>query len=98
MVLNFTEKIFLIAMMGLALIGGDEFIFASQDSNKNKMIQLPLFTIDKGVRSGMRERNFLLIKTEKEWEKLWWLHKAPFMSKKQIPFINFEQEMIIGVF
>jgi len=98
MVLNSTEKVIVLAILGAVLLGGSEFIFASQDSHDNKMIQIPLFTVDKGIQSGIQEPRFFLIKTEKEWENFWGLHKAPFVSKKQIPLIDFEQEMIIAVF
>jgi PrcB C-terminal len=88
----------MLAITVLVTLGSSELLSASRDSSKDKIMQIPFSTIDKGVRSGIRERKFLLIRTEKEWENLWRLHKAPFVPEKRIPLIDFGQEMIVAVF
>ena len=61
-------------------------------------LQLPFITVDKGFSSGIRERSFVIIKTQKEWENLWRAHKVGASSQKKMLPIDFEAEMIVAVF
>ena len=55
-------------------------------------------TIDQGFRSGVRERKFLVIKSETEWKLLWQAHVQPFIPAKELPHVDFVNEMIVAVF
>ena len=89
-------------LIGLILIfvfvGGAYVISSSANSSKEGTISISFSTIDKGFRSGIKERKVVTIKSEKEWESFWHLHNAPFAPEKQIPLIDLQQEMIVAVF
>lgn len=55
-------------------------------------------TVEKGFSSGIRERRFLVIETEKDWEELWRLHRSRTGPGDKIPRVDFGQEMLVGVF
>jgi hypothetical protein len=96
------QQFSILLLIGLILIfmlvGEAEVISSSAGSNKEGIILLSFSTIDKGFRSGIKERKLVTIKSEKEWENLWLLHKAPFAPERQIPLIDLRQEMIVAVF
>lgn len=93
-----SERITILAITLLITLGSNGLLIAAQDSSKNKIIPIPFSTIDKGMKSGLSERKFIIIKSEKKWENIWRLHKAPLVPEKQIPLIDFRQEMIVAVF
>ena len=59
---------------------------------------VPFFTVDKGVRSGLSERKFAVIVTAKEWKDLWLTHQSGVSSGPQAPQVDFQEEMVVGVF
>jgi hypothetical protein len=77
---------------------GDKMTFALSDEVKDRIAEVPLVTVDKGARSGIRERQFVIIKSEKEWESLWALHKSRVSPAPQVPPVDFGGEMIVAVF
>jgi hypothetical protein len=81
-----------IFLLGIALV-----ISSSADSNKERTISLSFSTIEKGFRSEIKERKLVVIRTEKEWEEFWRLHKKPFLTEQQIPPVDFKHEMVIAV-
>jgi len=89
-------------LIGLILIfmwvGEVGVISSSADSNKEGIISVSFSTVDKGFRSGIKERELVIIKSEKEWGDLWRLHKGAFPPEQYIPRVDFKQEMIVGVF
>ena len=68
------------------------------ESNKEKIASISFSTIDKGSRSAIKNRKFVVIRTGKEWEDLWQLHKKTFLPEQQIPLVDFKQEMVIAFF
>ena len=60
--------------------------------------RVPFVTIDQGFRSGVRERKFLVIKTEPEWKAVWQSHGQPLIPVKELPRVDFDKEMIVAVF
>jgi len=80
------------------MLGRAGVISSSANSNKGKIISVSFFTIEKGFRSGIKERKFVAIRTEKEWADLWRLHEGPFSPEQHISLIDFKQEMVIAVF
>lgn len=68
------------------------------DYGQNRPLQVAFATVDQGFSSGMRERRFIVIKGQKEWESLWREHKSAGSPRKEVPAIDFKQEMLIGVF
>ncbi|MGZ3537738.1 MAG: hypothetical protein ACXVAB_06850 [Thermodesulfobacteriota bacterium] len=85
------------SLIVILILGGSEVIPSSMDPNKEKIISLSFFTIDKGFRSGIKEQKFIAPKKEKKWEDLWRLHKGTSLPGQEIR-IDFEQEMVIAVF
>jgi hypothetical protein len=59
---------------------------------------LSFVTVDKGVRSGLSERRFVAVVTAKEWKDLWLAHKSGVSSGPQAPQVDFQEEMVVGVF
>jgi len=53
--------------------------------------------MDKGFRSGIKERKLVVIRTEKEWEEFWHLHKKAILPEQQVPPVDFNQQMVIAV-
>ncbi|MBI3057773.1 MAG: protease complex subunit PrcB family protein [Deltaproteobacteria bacterium] len=68
------------------------------DYGQNRPLQVAFATVDEGFSSGMRERRFVVIKAQKEWESLWREHKSAGSPRKEVPAVDFKQEMLIGVF
>ena len=60
--------------------------------------RVPFVTIDQGFRSGVRERKFLVIKTEPEWKAVWQSHGQPLIPVKELPRVDFDKEMVVAVF
>jgi hypothetical protein len=60
--------------------------------------QAPFVTLDKGFSSGIRERKFVVAKTEQEWQDLWRAHGAKVSPPKEPPSVDFEKEMVVAVF
>ena len=58
----------------------------------------PFITIDKGLSSGVRERKFLVVKTEQEWSDLWQVHASKVIPPKERPSADFNTEMVVAVF
>ena len=58
----------------------------------------PFITIDKGVSSGIRERKFLVIKTEQEWTELWRAHASNVTPPRDRPSVAFNNEMGVAAF
>ena len=54
--------------------------------------------LDKGSRSGLRERKFVVIKTANEWKELWSSHVLGSIPPKALPSVDFQTEMIVAVF
>ncbi len=73
-------------------------VSSSADSDRDKIISVSFSKIDKGFRSGIKERKVVLIKSEKEWGDLWRLHKGAFLPEQPIPRVDFRQEMVVAVF
>jgi hypothetical protein len=86
-----------IGLIAILVVGRAVVTLSSADSNKGKIISVSFSTIDKGFRSGIKERKLVVIKTEKEWEEFWRLHKKTFLPEQQIPPVDFNHEMIVAV-
>jgi hypothetical protein len=71
---------------------------SSSDEAKGKIARIPFLTAEKGYRSGIKERRFVVIRTEEEWERLWTLHKSTVSPAPKVPAVDFQQEMILAVF
>jgi hypothetical protein len=91
-------RLLFIGLTAVLMLGRAGVISSSAGLNKEKIISVSFSTIEKGFRSGIKERKFVVIKTEKEWEEFWRLHKKTFLPEQQIPPVDFKQEMVIAVF
>jgi len=89
-------------LIGLILIfilaGGVEMVSSSADSDRDAIISVSFSKIDKGFRSGIKERKLVTVKSEKEWGELWRLHKGAFLPEQPVLRIDFKEEMVVGVF
>jgi len=63
-----------------------------------EIARVPFATVDKGVRSGLSERKLVIVVTAKEWKDLWLAHKSGVSSGPQAPQVDFQEEMVVGVF
>lgn len=63
------------------------------------MDELSFTEIDKGFTSGLKERNFTLIRSTKEWKEFWARHVSGsgFISPTPLPPVDFDREMIVAV-
>ena len=91
-------RLLFIGLTAVLTLGRAGVISSFANSNTEKIIRSLFSTIDKGFRSGIKERKLVVIKTEKEWEEFWRLHKKTFLTEQQIPPVDFKQEMVIAVF
>jgi len=57
-----------------------------------------LASVDKGLSSGIRQRRFIVVKTEREWNDLWQTHATKPIPPQARPTIDFEKESIVAVF
>ena len=80
------------------LLGGVDGISSSADSNKEGIVSVSFSTVDRGFRSGIKERKLVTVKSEKEWGELWRLHKGAFLPEQPVLHVDFKQEMIVAVF
>jgi hypothetical protein len=54
--------------------------------------------LGKGSQSGVRERKFVVIKSESDWKALWNSHASLSVPPKKPPLVDFQTEMIVAVF
>ncbi len=83
-----------------AMITSDPEIFSNSTRIRiegNKQV-LKLDTIAIGTQSGYHKRDSIVIKDEKEWERIWSLHTSNLDQIPNVPKVNFETEMVIAVF
>lgn len=55
-------------------------------------------TIDKGVYSGVSEREMVAVRFEEEWDRLWARHVSKISDQKAAPRVDFAKDMVVGVF
>jgi len=60
--------------------------------------QIPFQTIAKGTRSGVSEAGQVIVRTQAEWNALWQKHSSMESSPSQAPAIDFNKEIVIGIF
>jgi hypothetical protein len=60
--------------------------------------QVPFITLDKGGSSGIRERKFVVVKTEQEWAELWRAHASVVIPPRERPSVDFNNEMVVAAF
>jgi hypothetical protein len=68
------------------------------EPNKNPPHQVPLHTIAKGVRSGIREPAQFVIRSQGEWQKLWRQHTSTGTVPAPLPTVDFNKELVAAVF
>ena len=64
----------------------------------DQIVRVSFVTVEQGVRSGLRERKFVTVVTAKEWKDLWLAHQSGVSSGPQAPQVDFQEEMVVGVF
>jgi hypothetical protein len=60
--------------------------------------RLPIDTVEKGHRSGVRESLQLVIRNQDEWNAFWKRHSAIEKNPPPAPSIDFNREMVVGIF
>jgi hypothetical protein len=60
--------------------------------------RLPIDTIEKGYRSGVRESLQLVIRNQDEWNAFWKRHVSIDTNPPPAPIIDFNREMVVGIF
>ncbi|MGE5306680.1 MAG: protease complex subunit PrcB family protein [Alphaproteobacteria bacterium] len=88
------KAIFLISFVSLCL---PIFVDCSAEA-LNTATEYPFVTLAKGSQSGVRERKFVVIKSESDWQALWSTHASLSVPPKKPPLVDFQTEMIVAVF
>ena len=70
---------------------------AAQPSTKST-VEVSFQTIAKGYRSGVRESLQVVASNRAEWDALWKRHVSIETNPAPTPAINFDKEIVIGVF
>jgi len=68
------------------------------EPNKNSPHQVPLHTIAKGIRSGIREPSQIAIRNQTEWQQLWRQHSSASTAPASLPTVDFDRELVAAVF
>ena len=55
-------------------------------------------TIDKGIRSGIREPSQIAVRSQSEWQKLWRQHTSTSTVPAPLPVVYFDKEIVAAVF
>jgi len=61
-------------------------------------IPVPFSTIQKGQYSGVLEPSQIVIRTQNQWDNLWKRHSSRKVNPPPPPFVDFENDMVVGVF
>jgi hypothetical protein len=91
----------LISALNLAdVLGGTQFPFAAMAQEKMSKVgtRLPIDTIEKGYRSGVREPLQVVIRNQDEWSVFWKRHSSIDANPALAPIIEFDREMVVGIF
>ena len=59
---------------------------------------VPFSTLLKGNHSGIRVKQFLIIRSRAEWERLWRSHSSSNLPKQELPMVDFETESVLALF
>jgi len=73
-------------------------ITAAAESNPTAASQILFQTIAKGTRSGVSEAGQIIVRTQAEWNALWQKHSSMESNPSQAPAIDFNKEIVIGIF
>lgn len=78
------------------------FVFLSSgcaDDSTEEPTQIVEFkTVEKSNRSAITDQKFVIVKDEKAWNKLWAEHTKNDQPPPSVPFIDFKEAMVLGVF
>lgn len=64
----------------------------------NTATEYSVVTLGKGSQSGVRERKFVVIKSDSEWKALWISHESLAPPPKETPPVDFQTEIVVAVF
>ena len=70
---------------------------AATESNRSTD-RVSFKTIDKGIRSGIREPLETLIRSQTEWQSLWRRHTSTSTVPAPLPVVDFDKEIVAAVF
>jgi protease stability complex PrcB-like protein len=103
-------RIFLACSFGLLLsisawslvgvLGWTQFPFAAMAQEKMSELgtRLSTATVEKGYRSGVREPLQVVIRNQDEWNAFWKRHFFTSTNPPPAPIIDFNREMVVGIF
>jgi hypothetical protein len=60
--------------------------------------ELAFDTIEIDTSSGHEEREYVVIKDEEEWNRIWDIVQSKRFPKREPPTVNFNEEMVVAVF
>jgi len=72
-------------------------VAALEPFNKSTNL-VPLKTIAKGFRSGIREPSQIAVRSQSEWQKLWRQHTSTSTVPAPLPVVDFDKEIVAAVF
>jgi len=102
-------RIFLVCSFGLVLpisawnvLGSAQRMYAplAMDQEKTGKVEtrLSIATVGKGDRSGIRGPLQTVIRNQDEWKAFWKRHSFIDTNPALAPIIDFEREMVVGIF
>jgi hypothetical protein len=82
--------------------GGPQMAYSQPATPQEKMSELgtrlSIDPIEKGYRSGVRDPLQVVIRNQDEWNTFWKRHSSIDTNPPPAPIIDFNREMVVGIF
>ena len=81
--------------------GGPQMAYSAaiaQEKMSELGTRLPIDTIEKGYRSGVRDPLQVVIRSQGEWNAFWKRHSVTNTNPAPAPNVDFDREMVVGIF
>jgi len=93
---------FVIPISAWSVLVGAQRTYSSlaMDQEKTRKAETPLSiaTVEKGDRSGIRGPLQTVIRNQAEWNAFWKRHSSTDTNPPPAPIIDFDREMVVGIF
>jgi hypothetical protein len=87
------------ALCGVMLWGVLQIFFTTACASEISLAKdVPFTTLFKGNHSGIRQKQFLVIRSHAEWDNLWRSHWSTTIPKQELPKVDFAAETVVALF
>lgn len=95
-----TTALFVAACMLPSWAGSMGYVTVAEPGHPNKPSDsdCPIFTIEKGTKSGIKTAERVAIKEESDWRALWRRHREGSLVSDTVPSVDFDHSMVLAVF